>query len=40
VQGVPARVAPGSLSGAETKLREKLREETTSGPERLVPVGR
>ncbi|WSZ33272.1 RNA polymerase subunit sigma-70 [Streptomyces sp. NBC_00882] len=40
VQGVPARVAPGALSAAEAKLREKLRKETASGPERLVPVSR
>ncbi|WP_328749820.1 sigma factor-like helix-turn-helix DNA-binding protein [Streptomyces sp. NBC_00285] len=40
VQGVPARVAQGSLSDAELKLRKKLREATASGPERLVPDGR
>ncbi|MFJ6296544.1 helix-turn-helix domain-containing protein [Streptomyces griseoviridis] len=37
VQGVPARVAPGPLSGAEVELRTKLRGETAHGPERLVP---
>lgn len=40
VQGVPPRVAQGSLSAAEVKLRKKLREATASGPERLVPDGR
>lgn len=40
VRGVPGRVGPGALSEAEAELREKLREETASGPERLVPVGR
>ncbi|PAZ12663.1 RNA polymerase subunit sigma-24 [Streptomyces sp. SA15] len=37
VRGVPPRTAPGALSDAELKLRAKLREETVSGPERLVP---
>ncbi|MER5212306.1 sigma factor-like helix-turn-helix DNA-binding protein [Streptomyces sp. NPDC002838] len=37
VQGVPPRMAPGALSEAELELRAKLREETVSGPERLVP---
>ncbi|MEV0169519.1 helix-turn-helix domain-containing protein [Streptomyces sp. NPDC050803] len=40
VQGVPPRVAPGPLSQAEQELRAKLREETASGPERLVPSAR
>ncbi|MDH6217441.1 helix-turn-helix domain-containing protein [Streptomyces pseudovenezuelae] len=40
VQGVPPRVAPGSLSDEEVELREKLRDETTNGPERLLPLGR
>ncbi|MGW0331301.1 helix-turn-helix domain-containing protein [Streptomyces sp. NPDC003011] len=40
VQGVPPRVAPGALSEEELDLRAKLREETVSGPERLVPVAR
>ncbi|MGW0419888.1 sigma factor-like helix-turn-helix DNA-binding protein [Streptomyces sp. NPDC003015] len=40
VRGVPPRVGQGSLSEAEAELREKLREETASGPERLVPVSR
>ncbi|MCX4698457.1 helix-turn-helix domain-containing protein [Streptomyces sp. NBC_01352] len=39
VQGVPPRVAPGPLSEAERELRSKLREETVSGPQRLVPQG-
>ncbi|MEU9171820.1 RNA polymerase subunit sigma-70 [Streptomyces sp. NPDC048420] len=38
VEGVPARVGRGALSEAEVSLREKLREETASGPERLVPL--
>lgn len=37
VQGVPPPVAPGALSEAELELRAKLREETVSGPERLLP---
>ncbi|CCK27983.1 hypothetical protein BN159_3604 [Streptomyces davaonensis JCM 4913] len=40
IRGVPPRVAPGPLSEREQKLRTKLREETTSGPERLVPQSR
>ncbi|MFJ6084075.1 helix-turn-helix domain-containing protein [Streptomyces sp. NPDC092369] len=40
VQGVPPRVAPGSLSDEEVELREKLRGEMTSGPERLLPLSR
>ena len=40
VQGVPPKVAPGSLSDEEVELREKLRDETTSGPERLLPLSR
>ncbi|MEV0638892.1 helix-turn-helix domain-containing protein [Streptomyces sp. NPDC050619] len=40
VRGVPPRVAPGSLSERERELRAKLREETVSGPERLVPQAR
>ncbi|KUO21582.1 helix-turn-helix domain-containing protein [Streptomyces dysideae] len=38
VQGVPPKVAPGPLSGAEIALRAKLRGETASGPDRLVPT--
>lgn len=38
VQGVPARVAQGSLSDTEVALREKLREGAGSGPERVVPL--
>lgn len=38
VRGVPKRVAPGPLSEAESKLREKLREESARGPERLQPT--
>ncbi|MFD7475827.1 sigma factor-like helix-turn-helix DNA-binding protein [Streptomyces sp. NPDC059837] len=37
VQGVPPRVAPGPLSAEELALRAKLKSETVSGPERLVP---
>ncbi len=40
VRGVPPPVAPGSLSEADKKLRERLREETVNGPMRLVPQGR
>ncbi|WP_210591419.1 helix-turn-helix domain-containing protein [Streptomyces sp. GESEQ-35] len=38
VRGVPEKQAPGALSEAELELREELREETVSGPERLVPL--
>jgi DNA-directed RNA polymerase specialized sigma24 family protein len=38
VRGVPPRIAPGPLSQAELDLRRKLREQLTSGPERLAPV--
>ncbi|MEU2734492.1 sigma factor-like helix-turn-helix DNA-binding protein [Streptomyces sp. NPDC007095] len=37
VRGVPPRVAPGPLSAEELALRAKLKGETVSGPERLVP---
>ncbi|MET8977786.1 helix-turn-helix domain-containing protein [Streptomyces sp. NPDC004539] len=37
VGGVPPRQAPGALSDAELTLRAKLRQETSHGPERLVP---
>ncbi|WP_369171833.1 sigma factor-like helix-turn-helix DNA-binding protein [Streptomyces sp. R28] len=37
VLGVPPKVAPGPLSKAEQKLREKLRSEMQHGPERLAP---
>ena len=37
VLGVPPRVAPGPLSEKELALRKKLKEETASGPVRLVP---
>ncbi|KUN92992.1 helix-turn-helix domain-containing protein [Streptomyces resistomycificus] len=40
VQGVPPRVAPGSLSEEEAELRARLREETLNGPERLAPAPR
>jgi DNA-directed RNA polymerase specialized sigma24 family protein len=40
VRGVPPRAGQGALSEAEAELREKLREETASGPERLVPLSR
>ncbi|MCT9084131.1 helix-turn-helix domain-containing protein [Streptomyces fulvoviolaceus] len=40
VQGVPPRAAQGSLSDAEVDLRQKLRREAASGPERLVPLSR
>lgn len=40
VQGVPPRVAPGPLSESERTLREKLRTEQQSGPDRLLPQPR
>ncbi|MFC8346197.1 sigma factor-like helix-turn-helix DNA-binding protein [Streptomyces sp. NPDC057280] len=40
IQGVPERVAQGPLSEAERQLREKLRGEMTSGPERVLPLSR
>ncbi|MGY1498126.1 helix-turn-helix domain-containing protein [Streptomyces sp. QTS52] len=40
VQGVPPRAAPGPLSRKERSLRERLRNTTTSGPERVLPVPR
>ncbi|WP_329266469.1 RNA polymerase sigma factor [Streptomyces pseudovenezuelae] len=40
VQGVPAKVGPGSLSEEEMSLREKLRESAGSGPERMAPLVR
>ncbi|KOV63783.1 hypothetical protein ADL00_22800 [Streptomyces sp. AS58] len=40
VRGVPPRAAPGPLSEDQLKLRKALREETASGPERLVPQPR
>ncbi|MFK0170268.1 sigma factor-like helix-turn-helix DNA-binding protein [Streptomyces sp. NPDC090306] len=40
VRGVPPRTAPGPLSDRELELRAKLRAETVSGPERLVPLTR
>jgi DNA-directed RNA polymerase specialized sigma24 family protein len=40
VEGVPARVAQGSLSEEEVSLRDRLRSGMTSGPERLAPLSR
>ncbi|MFF3329316.1 helix-turn-helix domain-containing protein [Streptomyces sp. NPDC002888] len=40
VQGVPPRMAPGALSEEELELREMLKEEMASGPERLQPLPR
>ncbi|MFF9111800.1 helix-turn-helix domain-containing protein [Streptomyces sp. NPDC014805] len=37
VRGVPPKPAPGPLSATEIALREKLRGEMSSGPERLTP---
>ncbi|MEU8791971.1 helix-turn-helix domain-containing protein [Streptomyces sp. NPDC048643] len=37
VHGLPPRSAPGPLSDEELVLRAKLRSQTSSGPERLVP---
>ncbi|MFC5215416.1 sigma factor-like helix-turn-helix DNA-binding protein [Streptomyces coerulescens] len=39
VRGVPPRMAPGPLSEMDLELREKLRTQMQSGPERLVPQG-
>ncbi|MFJ3665485.1 helix-turn-helix domain-containing protein [Streptomyces sp. NPDC090106] len=38
IEGVPARVGQGPLSDAEVRLRHKLRETVTNGPERLSPL--
>lgn len=40
IQGVPPRAAQGALSEAEVELRDKLRGEMTSGPERVLPLSR
>ncbi|MEU4874925.1 RNA polymerase subunit sigma-24 [Streptomyces sp. NPDC021608] len=40
VRGVPPRAAPGPLSGAELKLRAKLRSTTGHGPQRILPEPR
>ncbi|MFG2572789.1 RNA polymerase subunit sigma-70 [Streptomyces sp. NPDC048481] len=40
VRGVPARSVPGPLSGAELKLRAKLRSTTGHGPQRMLPEPR
>lgn len=40
VHGVPPRVAPGPLSKEELALQAKLKGESASGPERLVPQTR
>ncbi|MFF0188850.1 helix-turn-helix domain-containing protein [Streptomyces sp. NPDC005244] len=37
IHGLPPRSAPGPLSDEELVLRAKLRSETSSGPERIVP---
>ncbi|OQQ20365.1 RNA polymerase subunit sigma-24 [Streptomyces sp. M41(2017)] len=37
IHGLPPRSAPGPLSAEELVLRAKLRSQTSSGPERLVP---
>ncbi|MFG3248357.1 helix-turn-helix domain-containing protein [Streptomyces sp. NPDC048187] len=37
VRGVPPRVAPGALSDEELELRQKLRDQLQTGPERLSP---
>ncbi|MET8409247.1 helix-turn-helix domain-containing protein [Streptomyces sp. NPDC005195] len=37
VNGLPPRIAPGPLSQEELALRARLKAETASGPERLVP---
>ncbi|WP_369248681.1 sigma factor-like helix-turn-helix DNA-binding protein [Streptomyces sp. R41] len=40
VHGVPPRAAQGPLSPTQLKLQAKLKSETASGPERLVPEDR
>nr|WP_240449314.1 helix-turn-helix domain-containing protein [Streptomyces harenosi] len=40
VRGVPPRVAPGPLSDGELALRDRLREQMRSGPQRLGPEAR
>ncbi|MEV7991167.1 helix-turn-helix domain-containing protein [Streptomyces sp. NPDC086077] len=40
VRGVPPRAAPGPLSYAQLELRQKLRQASVSGPERLIPEAR
>jgi DNA-directed RNA polymerase specialized sigma24 family protein/DNA-binding XRE family transcriptional regulator len=40
VEGVPARVVQGSLSEEEVRLRDRLRNGMTVGPERLLPLSR
>ena len=40
VEGVPARVVQGSLSEEEVRLRDRLRNGMTAGPERLLPLSR
>nr|WP_203732779.1 helix-turn-helix domain-containing protein [Streptomyces sp. SID12501] len=40
VRGVPPQAAPGPLSRTERDLREKLRNATQSGPDRVLPVPR
>ncbi|MER6783354.1 RNA polymerase subunit sigma-24 [Streptomyces sp. NPDC000658] len=40
VRGVPPRAAPGPLSGAELRLRAKLRSTTGHGPQRMLPEPR
>ncbi|MFE2040151.1 helix-turn-helix domain-containing protein [Streptomyces sp. NPDC059477] len=37
VRGVPPKPAPGPLSAEQLALREKLRNESATGPERLIP---
>ncbi|XUL90544.1 helix-turn-helix domain-containing protein [Streptomyces galilaeus] len=40
VEGVPARVVQGALSEGEVRLRDRLRNGMTAGPERLLPLSR
>jgi len=40
VRGVPPRSVPGPLSGAELRLRAKLRSTTGHGPQRMLPEPR
>lgn len=40
IQGIPARMAQGPLSEEQGQLQAKLRAESQSGPERLLPEAR
>ncbi|GAA3109080.1 helix-turn-helix domain-containing protein [Streptomyces rectiviolaceus] len=40
INGVPPRMGPGPLTYADQSLHKKLREDLSSGPERLTPQAR